>query len=87
MEDYIDELIIQAMQDVREAEKRLKMLSSMKKIVSKNSGTLTVKEASRMLAMSERSVRALLRSGKLKGHRVGKSYLVDVDSVKEVLAR
>ncbi|MGN1189793.1 MAG: helix-turn-helix domain-containing protein, partial [Candidatus Ornithospirochaeta sp.] len=48
--------------------------------------SVSVREASLMIGITERSVRDWLHSGKLKGQRVGKSYYVDRESIKEVLA-
>ena len=39
-----------------------------------------------MLGISEQSIRLWLRSGKLRGRRVGCSYMIDIDSIKEALA-
>lgn len=86
MEDYIDDLIIQAKEDIKKAQKRLETLNMMKSQISISNKTTTVKEASRMLGISEQSIRLWLKSGKLRGHRVGCSYMIDIDSIKEVLA-
>ena len=48
--------------------------------------SVSVKEASQMIGISEQSIRLWLRSGKIKGHLVGGSYKIDMDSIKEVLA-
>jgi excisionase family DNA binding protein len=86
MEEYIDTLIEQAKSDIKKAQERLKTLTLMKSQVSVCNTSVSVREASLMIGITERSVRDWLHSGKLKGQRVGKSYYVDRESIKEVLA-
>ena len=85
MEEYIDDLIAQTKEDIKKAQKRLETLNMMKSQISISNKTTTVREASRMLGISEQSIRLWLRSGKLRG-RVGCSYMIDIDSIKEALA-
>lgn len=86
MEEYIDELIMQAKQDIKEAQRRLNVLTEMKGCLTIKGNTVSVRKASQMIGISERSTREWLRIGKLKGQRIGKYYAVDVDSIKEALA-
>ena len=86
MEEYIDDLITQTKEDIKKAQKRLETLNMMKSQISISNKTTTVREASRMLGISEQSIRLWLRSGKLRGRRVGCSYMIDIDSRKEALA-
>lgn len=85
MEDYLDELIMQAKQDIKEAQRRLDVLLAMKERLISNDITVSVREASQMIGISERAVREWLKSGKLVGRRIGRNYAVDMDSIKEVL--
>ena len=85
MEDYLDELIMQAKQDIKEAQRRLDVLLAMKERLISNDTTVSVREASQMIGISERAVREWLKSGKLVGRRIGRNYAVDMDSIKEVL--
>ena len=86
MEEYIDDLITQTKEDIKKAQKRLETLNMMKSQISISNKTTTVREASRMLGISEQSIRLWLRSGKLRGRRVGCAYMIDIDSIKEALA-
>lgn len=86
MEEYIDDLIAQTKEDIKKAQKRLETLNMMKSQISISNKTTTVREASRMLGISEQSIRLWLRLGKLRGRRVGCSYMIDIDSIKEALA-
>ena len=86
MENYLDELIVQAMQDIKEAQRRLDVLTMIKEQLASKETSVSVKEASQMIGISEQSIRLWLRSGKIKGHLVGGSYKIDMDSIKEVLA-
>lgn len=86
MEEYIDELIMQAKQDIKEAQRRLNVLTEMKDRLTIKDNTVSVRKASQMIGISEQSIRLWLKSGKLKGRRVGCSYAIDIDSIKEALA-
>ena len=50
-----------------------------------NEATVSVGKASQLIGISEQSIRLWLKSGKIKGRRVGKTYRIDMDSIKEVL--
>ena len=47
------------------------------------SGYVTVAEAATRLHLSEEQVRRKLRSGKLRGHRVGNQWFVDESSLEK----
>lgn len=85
MENYLDELILQARLDIERAQSRLTMLSALKESMSVNETNVSVSEASRLIGISEQSIRLWLKAGKIKGHLVGGSYRIDMDSIKEVL--
>ena len=85
MENYLDELISQARLDIEHAQKRLEMLNELKDSMLENEATVSVGKASQLIGISEQSIRLWLKSGKIKGHRVGKTYRIDMDSIKEVL--
>ena len=86
MEDYLNELISQARQDIKEAQRRLDVLTEMKEQLVSKKTSVSVREASQMIGISERAVREWLKSGKIVGRRIGKNYAVEMDSIKEVLA-
>lgn len=85
MENYLDELISQARLDIEHAQKRLEMLNALKDSMLENEATVSVGKASQLIGISEQSIRLWLKSGKIKGRRVGKNYRIDMDSIKEVL--
>ena len=85
MENYLDELISQARLDLEHAQKRLEMLNALKDSMLENEATVSVGKASQLIGISEQSIRLWLKSGKIKGRRVGKTYRIDMDSIKEVL--
>lgn len=85
MENYLDELISQARLDIEQAQKRLEMLNALKDSMLENEATVSVGKASQLIGISEQSIRLWLKSGKIKGRRVGKNYKIDMDSIKEVL--
>lgn len=85
MENYLDELISQARLDIEHAQKRLEMLNALKDSMFENEATVSVGKASQLIGISEQSIRLWLKSGKIKGRRVGKTYRIDMDSIKEVL--
>ena len=85
MENYLDELISQARLDIEQAQKRLEMLNALKDSMLENEATISVGKASQLIGISEQSIRLWLKSGKIKGRRVGKNYRIDMDSIKEVL--
>lgn len=85
MENYLDELISQARLDIEQAQKRLEMLNALKDSMLENEATVSVGKASQLIGISEQSIRLWLKSGKIKGRRVGKNYRIDMDSIKEVL--
>ena len=60
MEEYIDDLITQTKEDIKKAQKRLETLNMMKSQISISNKTTTVREASRMLGISEQSIRLWL---------------------------
>lgn len=86
MENYLDDLIAQAKLDIERAQKRLETLTLMRRQMSVADNTVSVKEASELIGICDKSVIAWIGSGRLKGHRVGKSYRIDRDSIKEALA-
>ena len=57
MEEYIDDLITQTKEDIKKAQKRLETLNMIKSQISISNKTTTVREASRMLGISEQSIR------------------------------
>ena len=85
MEKYLEELISQARLDIEHAQKRLEMLNALKDSMLENEATVSVGKASQLIGISEQSIRLWLKSGKIKGRRVGKNYRIDMDSIKEVL--
>ena len=85
MENYLEELISQARLDIEQAQKRLEMLNALKDSMLENEATVSVGKASQLIGISEQSIRLWLKSGKIKGHLVGGSYRIDMDSIKEVL--
>ena len=85
MENYLDELISQARLDIKHAQKRLEMLNALKDSMLENEATVSVGKASQLIGISEQSIRLWLKLGKIKGRRVGKTYRIDMDSIKEVL--
>lgn len=85
MENYLEELISQARLDIEQAQKRLEMLNALKDSMLENEATVSVGKASQLIGISEQSIRLWLKSGKIKGRRVGKNYKIDMDSIKEVL--
>ncbi len=85
MENYLEELISQARLDIEQAQKRLEMLNALKDSMLENEATVSVSKASQLIGISEQSIRLWLKSGKIKGRRVGKNYKIDMDSIKEVL--
>ena len=85
MENYLEELISQARLDIEQAQKRLEMLNALKDSMLENEATVSVGKASQLIGISEQSIRLWLKSGKIKGRRVGKNYRIDLDSIKEVL--
>lgn len=85
MENYLEELISQARLDIEHAQKRLEMLNALKDSMLENEATVSVGKASQLIGISEQSIRLWLKSGKIKGRRVGKNYKIDMDSIKEVL--
>ena len=85
MENYLDKLISQARLDIEQAQKRLEMLNALKDSMLENEATVSVGKASQLIGISEQSIRLWLKSGKIKGRRVGKNYRIDMDSIKEVL--
>lgn len=85
MENYLEELISQARLDIEQAQKRLEMLNALKDSMLENEATVSVGKASQLIGISEQSIRLWLKSGKIKGRRVGKNYRIDMDSIKEVL--
>lgn len=85
MENYLEELISQARLDIEHAQKRLEMLNALKDSMLENEATVSVGKASQLIGISEQSIRLWLKSGKIKGRRVGKNYRIDMDSIKEVL--
>ena len=85
MENYLEELISQARLDIEQAQKRLEMLNALKNSMLENEATVSVGKASQLIGISEQSIRLWLKSGKIKGRRVGKNYRIDMDSIKEVL--
>ena len=85
MENYLDELISQARLDIEHAQKRLEMLNALKDSMLENEATVSVGKASQLIGISEQSIRLWLKLGKIKGRRVGKTYRIDMDSIKEVL--
>ena len=85
MENYLEELISQARLDIEQAQKRLEMLNALKDSMLENEATVSVGKASQLIGISEQSIRLWLKSGKIKVRRVGKTYRIDMDSIKEVL--
>lgn len=85
MENYLEELISQARLDIEHAQKRLEMLNALKDSMLENEATVSVGKASQLIGISEQSIRLWLKLGKIKGRRVGKTYRIDMDSIKEVL--
>ena len=85
MENYLEELISQARLDIEHAQKRLEMLNALKDSMLENEDTVSVGKASQLIGISEQSIRLWLKLGKIKGRRVGKTYRIDMDSIKEVL--
>ena len=85
MENYLEELISQARLDIEQAQKRLEMLNALKDSMLENEATVSVGKASQLIGISEQSIRLWLKSGKIKGRRVGKNYRIDMESIKEVL--
>ena len=85
MENYLDELISQARLDIEQAQKRLEMLNALKDSMLENEATVSVGKASQLIGISEQSIRLWLKLGTIKGRRVGKTYKIDMDSIKEVL--
>ena len=61
------------------------MLNALKDSMLENEATVSVGKASQLIGISEQSIRLWLKSGKIKGRRVGKNYRIDMDSIKEVL--
>ena len=72
MENYLEELISQARLDIEHAQKRLEMLNALKDSMLENEATVSVGKASQLIGISEQSIRLWLKSGKIKGRRVGK---------------
>ena len=83
MENYLDELISQARLDIKHAQKRLEMLNALKDSMLENEATVSVGKASQLIGISEQSIRLWLKSGKIKGRRVGKAYRFERESIKE----
>ena len=81
----IDVLIEQAEADIKSASHRLDLLKAMKVSMGGNEEFVSVSVASEILGISERTVRAMLREGKLKGYKLSeKCWKVYSQSIKEV---
>ena len=66
----IDALIEQAEADIKSAKHRLDLLKAMKASMGGNEEFVSVSVASEILGISERTVRAMLREGKLRGYKL-----------------
>lgn len=81
----IDALIRQAEEDIQSARRRLDLLKALKASMGEVEDCVSVSVASGLLGVSERSVRTMLREGKLKGYKPSpKSWRVYSQSIKEV---
>ena len=66
----IDALIEQAEADIKSARHRLDLLKAMKASMGENEEFVSVSVASEILGISERTVRAMLREGRLRGYKL-----------------
>ena len=81
----IDALIEQAEADIKSAKHRLDLLKAMKVSMGGSEEFVSVSVASEILGISERTVRAMLRAGKLRGYKLSeKCWNVYSQSIKEV---
>ena len=81
----IDALIEQAEADIKSAKHRLDLLKAMKVSMGGSEEFVSVSVASEILGISERTVRAMLREGKLRGYKLAeKCWKVYSQSIKEV---
>ena len=81
----IDALIEQAEADIKSAKHRLDLLKAMKVSMGGSEEFVSVSVASEILGISERTVRAMLREGKLRGYKLSeKCWKVYSQSIKEV---
>lgn len=80
----LDELIAQAKADVESAQKRLSILTQMKKDMAAGAHVST-EEAARQLGQKVRTIPVWCTNGKLEGKKVGRRWLVSQASIDKIL--
>lgn len=80
----LDELIAQAKADVENAQKRLAILTQMKKDMATGAHVST-EEAARQLGQGVRTIPIWCMNGKLEGKKVGRRWLVSQESINRML--
>jgi len=62
-------------------------VATSRKVASVDTTVLSVKQVGRRLMVGERTARSLVKSGELKGHRIGRVWRVFETDLNDFLAR